>query len=605
MEWGASSSAETYELEYSTKKEYLGSSNSTTIIGNIEVTSYYVTGLESGETYFFRVRGVNESGKSGWTNPASIIIGKKPAAPTTWSATTTAMIGDKVMLYWLHNAVDGSKQLKAEIELTINGTTQTIEKTTTQNEDEESENIYQHEIDTKSYSDGVVIKWRVRTSGITNEYGPWSTERRIDVYTPPSLGLSVTDYKGEVLDTITSFPLYIKATPGPSTQTPLSYHVSVIANESYTTMDNIGNTKIVKKGDEIYSQFYDTTKGLVLSISANSIDLENNVTYTIKCVVSMNTGLNAENSRTFKVAWEEEFYNPDAEIGIDYDNLAAYIRPYCAYYPTVAYEVSYNSSTKKYTRTSTKITEVIDGVSVDEAFTDKYDDIVYSGKKSNGTSIYFCVVESEDPVILEDVTLSVYRREYDGAFVKICDNIQNGDNTYVTDPHPALDYARYRIIARHDKTGAISFADIQGYYVGEKSVVIQWDEEWRNFDTTEGSELEDQPWSGSMLKLPYNIDVSDSNESDVTLVKYIGRRHPVSYYGTQIDTTSTWQVEIDKSDKETLYGLRRLAVWAGDVYVREPSGSGYWANISISFNQTHRKLTIPVTMSITRVSGGV
>lgn len=108
-----------------------------------------------------------------------------------------------------------------------------------------------------------------------------------------------------------------------------------------------------------------------------------------------------------------------------------------------------------------------------------------------------------------------------------------------------------------------------------------------------------------MLKLPYNIDVSDKHSSDVELVKYIGRRHPVSYYGTQLGESATWNVEIEKDDSETLYALRRLAIWMGDVYVREPSGSGYWAHISVSFKQTHCNLTIPVTLDITRVEGGI
>ena len=43
----------------------------------------------------------------------------------------------------------------------------------------------------------------------------------------------------------------------------------------------------------------------------------------------------------------------------------------------------------------------------------------------------------------------------------------------------------------------------------------------------------------------------------------------------------------------------------GDVYVREPSGSGYWANIKVSYNQKHCALTIPVTLNITRVEGGM
>ena len=115
----------------------------------------------------------------------------------------------------------------------------------------------------------------------------------------------------------------------------------------------------------------------------------------------------------------------------------------------------------------------------------------------------------------------------------------------------------------------------------------------------------DRPWTGSMLKLPYNIDVSDAYEQDVSLIEYIGRSHPVSYYGTQKGETATWNLEIPKKDKETLYELRRLAVWLGDAYVREPSGSGYWASVKVSFSQKHCEVTIPVTLSITRVEGGV
>ena len=116
--------------------------------------------------------------------------------------------------------------------------------------------------------------------------------------------------------------------------------------------------------------------------------------------------------------------------------------------------------------------------------------------------------------------------------------------------------------------------------------------------------MEQPPWTGSLLKLPYNIDISDSNQIDVSLVKYIGRKHPVTYYGTQVGTTSTWKMEIDRDDKETLYALRRLSIWAGDVYVREPSGSGYWANVVVSMDQTHCEVTIPVTFEVTRVEGG-
>ena len=129
-------------------------------------------------------------------------------------------------------------------------------------------------------------------------------------------------------------------------------------------------------------------------------------------------------------------------------------------------------------------------------------------------------------------SLSVYRREFDGGFTELATGLDNSKNITVTDPHPALDYARYRIVAITNRTGAVSYYDPPGYPVGGKAVVIQWDEAWTNFNSSEENALEQPSWNGSMLKLPYNIDVSDNHSVDVELIEYIGRSHFISYYGT-------------------------------------------------------------------------
>ena len=273
------------------------------------------------------------------------------------------------------------------------------------------------------------------------------------------------------------------------------------------------------------------------------MDLENNISYTVSCVVSMNSGLTAEASSKFTVAWTDIEYSPNAEIGINEADLTAIIRPYC--------------------------------------------------EDENGTPI-------------EGVLLSVYRREYDGRFVEIIKDIPNTKGTFVTDPHPALDYARYRIVAMTTSTGAISYYDVPGYPVNGNAIILQWDEDWSAFDVAEGdAEIVEPSWTGSMLKLPYNIDISFSHQPDVELVEYIGRSDPISYYGTQHGETATWSVDIAKKDTETLYGLRRLSKWMGNVYVREPSGSGYWANVKVSFTRKHLETIIPVTLELSRVEGGV
>lgn len=542
LEWSGVSTAKTYDIQYATKEDYFDESNAVDTISGISATRYEKTGLESGQRYFFRVRAVNADGESAWTNPVSVVIGTKPAAPTTWSTTTTAITGDDLTLYWVHNSEDGSSQTYAELELTIDGKTEikTIKNST---EESEKDKVSAYPIDTTKFPEGTKILWRVRTKGITDEYGDWSVQRTVDIYAPPTLEMHIIDSAGAEIESLVSFPFNVSGIAGPTTQKPIGYQVTITANDSYETIDHVGNRKIVGKGETVYSKHFDIDTNLSIKLSASDMDLENNISYAVSCIVSMNSGLTAEASSNFTVAWTDVEYSPNAEIGLNEDDLTAIIRPYC--------------------------------------------------EDENGTPI-------------EGVLLSVYRREYDGRFVEIIKDIPNVKGTFVTDPHPALDYARYRIVAMTTSTGAISYYDVPGYPVNGNAIILQWDEDWTTFNVSEdGAEIVDPPWTGSMLKLPYNIDISFSHQPDVELVEYIGRSDPISYYGTQHGETATWSVDIAKKDTETLYALRRLSKWMGNVYVREPSGSGYWASIKVSFTRKHLDTIIPVTLEISRVEGGV
>lgn len=582
LSWNESKNAETYEIEYATNKEYLGQSNATTKLKTENKnTTYIVTGLNTGEEYFFRVRAVNEAGESDWGYINSVVLGTKPDIPTTWSSSSTAMIGEEVILYWVHNSKDNSKETNAELQLSINGTTTNISLGASNTEDDYTRS---YKLNTNSYGNDTSIDWRIRTKGITGEWSDWSVNRTVKVFTAPTLSLVATDYKDEVMYTMETFPVIIHAEVGPITQKPISYHVSILANESYEDYDEIGIFKMISKGDTVYSSYFDTSSDLTLSLTPADVKLENNISYTVKCIVGMDSGLNVEAEFIFDVAWEDVLYYPDAEIMYDPESVALHIKPYCDFYPDIFYKVTYNQETGEFFRTDTILSD-ISGTPINESYTEIYGDVVYYGTEGKDANSFYCVVVSDEPELFQDVTLSIYRREYDGRFTAIETGIANTDNAFVTDPHPSLDYGRYRIVAVDDKTGSISFSDIPEYAIGEKTIIIQWE--------------------GNMIRLPYNIDISDTNSPDVSLVNYIGRSHPVSYYGTHLDSSATWRADIIKSDVDTLYALRRLANYMGDVYVREPSGSGYWANITINFEQTHNDPVVPVTMNIKRVEGGI
>lgn len=345
-----------------------------------------------------------------------------------------------------------------------------------------------------------------------------------------------------VTSSLTSFPLTISAIAGPSTQKPVGYAVQITALSSYETSDEYGQVKMVGNGEVVFSKYYDIQTALSVSLTPADMTLENNIHYRVSCTVAMDSGLSKTEKSDFTVGWGDSDCFPNAEISYNSRRYTTSIRPYCT-----------NSSENQ----------------------------------------------------LSGWTLSVYRREYNGSFTELATGIASGGNVYITDPHPSLDYARYRIVAINDENGSIEYYDVPGYPINEPAIIIQWDEEWTNRDDDSPDALDKPAWAGSLLYLPYNVDVSDTTAPDVSLVKYIGREHPVSYYGTHKGETANWSTDIDASDTETIYALRRLQNWMGDVYVREPSGIGYWANITVSFSQVHKELTTTVSFTITRVMGGV
>ena len=647
-----------YEIQYTTERRWFDSSSGnvsthtvSALDGTKRVSHADITGLQTGDEYFFRMRAKNGDAASAWTKEKSIIIGKVPEAPTTWSNTTTAVVGEDLYLYWIHNSEDGSSQTYAQLALTINGvkTTYTI-KNPVQTKDSNGNalpttkinGITHVEIATgifvpklseddkdkttccvlkiTSLSSGAKINWKVKTAGILKDgngdpkYGPWSASRGIKVNAPPTLSIDILkkDDSNSLVSIengmIEQFPFYISCEAGPNPpQKPIGYHMTINSLSKYYTLDELGNEKIVNEGEEIYSGYFNTDEDLLLELTPAYIDLENNKEYRVTCVVSMSSGLTATDTYDFIVSWTDQRYSVNAEISIDPDNLTAYIRPYCENEAIVYCIANYDSSTGKYIP-SQVVADVPTGMPLEGVFTTDgqqvYLGIMYDENTEEDVEVYY--YEQISRTILTDAKLAVYRREFDGGFTEIASDIDAHNNSFITDPHPSLDLARYRIVSIANETGAIYYYDVPGVPVGEKSVVIQWDEQWSKFDTDDVLDtLEQPPWSGSMLKLPYNIDISDDHSNDVSLVEYIGRKHPVSYYGTQRGETATWKVDIEKDDADTLYALRRLAIWMGDVYVREPSGSGCWANISVSFSQTHKELTIPVTLKVTRVEGGV
>ena len=501
-----------------------------------------ITGIDLGHEYFFRIGSINDKGQSlDWSPIRSVRLGSRPSAPTTYSNVVSCVIGEDLNLYWVHNATDGSIERYARIHFTLIDTSQPEalpmefdEVVANEKPEDEKDKTSVYVVNTENpkfalLGAGYIIKWKVQTAGVADEYSPWSIERVVNVYEKPEVVLDLLNLNQQSTNEINSFPFYISVLAKPPEQIPISYYIEVVSNDPYQTVDEIGNVKMVNIGDKIYEKYYDPTVEnkwrFILEMTPANLDLENDINYTINVTVAMNSGLTAISSINFVTHYEDYFYDVYGLVVVNHESLEASIHPFCK------------------------------GITNEEV---------------------------GEATLIEDCLLSVYRREYDGSFTEIAKDVNNEENLYVTDPHPSLDYARYRITAKDNKTGAISYSDLPPIEVKEPYAVVQWAEKWSKFSYDDSGEGNiEPPWAGSMLKIPYNLGISDSKNGDVSLVEYVGRKRPVSYHGTQLGEASNWSMSIPKYDKDTLYTVRRLAAW------------------------NYSDLTIPITLSITRVEGGI
>lgn len=592
-------------------------------------------------TWYFRLCAVStdssgNSVQSRWSAVKSIALGHSPDVPTTWSSGSTISTdeNDQIILYWAHNTVDGSDQTKAHIQIRVRSKNSAfpskwadsnlIEYDYVVPEGSKEPNIGYLAITSamveewiSRFGDIFVAQWRVKTQGYITTSAGWSeygTTRSFNIldsvevttYLLNNEKTMVTNGSADSdghIPVVLTFPCYAYASVD-TNDTVVGYLVKIIADSSYSIADSVGNTINVVSGQTLYEKYVSSSeKTLYQEINVSDIRFKQNADYTLVINVSTEYASTGSGEYKFSPTQSDELSNTthivNANVAYDENNYTCKVKPYWA-------------------------KNVVEYVLTTEQ-PDDWEDMFYRSYFIKNGDTFELVEEDPDtglaPTWEENtyyyqtwtelssdgrVDFNVYRTNYDGSFTLVGSTYAQGtkDAGIVLDSHPSLDLARYRVVAIDHETGALEYADINSMPVNESAIIIQWNDNQVSYDINSNYDEENPSWSGSLLRLPYDIDVSEENSTDVKMLEYAGREHPVSYYGTHLGTSATWKTDIIKSDTETLYQLRRLAVWMGDCYVREPSGLGYWAHIKVSISQTHNNPVVPVTLNLTRVEGG-
>lgn len=683
--WSAVNSATGYEIRYG---QYINNSDfdhgspsssvtidsGTIVFTNIDMSQ---ASAESGNSkWYVQIRAKNHTGESSWSPASSISVGVAPNVPTAWSSPAQSLkLGEKMTLYWQHNSRDGSSvqesQVRAYVWAVVNKITSkpsdwgaknnkgkylhnwakyakiskesneyhyigygdekepvfdaknTYRVTITSPTDKNAKKVYyiyetngmnpdgsinqyiEYKHPSVRFSDDFRTYWIVRTKGSYSKYSPYTQPKVLTVYTMPTPTCTVYNKNGSSVSGVdVAYPFTIQCSADASSlQKPTAYTLEITSDSAYSSVDALGNRTYVSRNMVVYRKtITKSANSVTFKMSATEIMLNPTTHYRAKITIGYTSGLTSTASDTFTFnPPERSDIDISTSVGIDRTMLTAYIRPAA----TIEDEErpSLNTKLSVYRRNADgSYTTIANNVnnctmkrchSMPNDWSTNYYDYAYYDDK---TSMYYYVPKASK--VPEFITSKKYYKP-------------RLANTQIVDPHPLLNYASYRVVATNVETGEYVFDDTAPVEVGCKQIIIQWDEEWAPFDAESEPDsdtgdvyVSTTPYSGSIIRLPFNIKTTDENDQDVSLVKYIGRKNPVSYYGTQQGITSTWNTDIPKYNDDVVYALRKLAIYPGDVYVREPSGQGYWASISVSFSHSYDSLTIPVTFSITKVEGG-
>lgn len=606
---------DSYELQYTVDADAFAAGDMGAIASiavaseNATSHAYTVEGLDRGHIYYFRVRTVNDGRVGEWSTEVECEIEAElePTediyAPTsTDSLAAYPLDGRMIPLSWTHNSSQNSEQSAYELEVNVTNTsgacvTRIVSGTTATS--------YGLDDDDWGLDDGALIEWRVRTCGaIADAWSPWSRTQSFRTFAPPVAGVALAGGDGQAIgpgDPLATMPLIvtIHATNAngdalDSDNSPIAYTIAVKAVDGYDGTGRDGRPRYVAPGEELFGASIDSRNdgfspdGWELFIPARELALQNGELYEVVATVATSQGLRGNGtSGTFEPQWDGDLPQPTATVFFDGTDYCCRITPIVNIPQD---EVGQPEDEKE-------------ELTLDEQAAMADWEVNTLVPEPSGDLDFELV---EDPTVDDSgwplrpgCTMDVYRIDSDGTPIEIASNMANDGQSRALDPHPSFGTCIYRVVAIDDATGMQSSCDFE-VSTPVPNIVIQWDEEWESLGS------DGQPsYAGARLELAYNHELSESYAHDVVLREYAGRAHPVSYYGTQRRQNATMAADLIRAiDGEQLAKARRLAAWPGDCYIREPNGTGYWANVQVYISHSHDSAAVPVSLDIRRVDNG-
>ena len=303
---------------------------STYMIPNTHVSAWNISGLETGRTWYVRVRlasGVGESQTFGaYSAIVSIDLSSAPTIPILALSDSVITESGSVTASWSFVSSDGTTQASAEIAEVENGVYTKIAEV-------ESAQYVTISAADAGWTYGETYSLAVRVTSASGRQSEWSDVVTVTIAEPLTAAIASTSLVDQTI-TVDGVSRTVKSL----TVMPLTITV--------TGAGTGGTTRVIIERAETYhlvrpdERDYDGFEGETIAIITQtgeaqiSIDLDDLVghlddgaVYRIIATVQDGLGQSAEVVQEFEVHWSHQALMPDATVQIDQYNAMAILRP--------------------------------------------------------------------------------------------------------------------------------------------------------------------------------------------------------------------------------------------------------------------------------------
>lgn len=554
------------------------------------VSDWFIVGLETGTTWYFRVRSVRTQGDvvnySPWSTDVSIDLSAAPAVPILYLSAEAITEDGMATAYWSYVSTDGTGQISGSIvEATRNGDSWTYGKPIESTISAQHIDLYARD---HGWTNGTTVYLALQTGSGSGGISDYSTPVQLVIAAKPTVEIAVTSLQttedltefftgdGETAAFTCQYSLASAPTVTVDGETaPVTYEGDVITFAS-APADGAEISATYTTADHPILDIMPLTATVDTSNAATlTVAIERAVTYPMERPDGTFTdGANGETVFVETIAAEES-----NSISIALDDLIGRLDDGAWYNLVATVEDQYGQTTE-----ADPILFKVHWEHQAEAPTATFitDETNYIARI---TPIAPAGIQSGD-------TCDIYRLSADAPELIISGGTFGVE--YV-DPFPAFgSLSGYKVVT----------VTANGDYITEQNTFAE-------YDTTEPEQegVYDQldpgtlviDYEGERAELPYNISLDNSWEKDFKRTVYLGGHIAGDHNRAVTRDLSASTVVVRGDDADVVAQVRALARYAGTCHVRTPDGSSFAADVQISEGQSFDSAVVEYDLTIQKV----